>query len=55
MFVDLGNLKAYQSLHRTVQRMSMVSPELGICAFERWVAVGLGFLDAVVEFVTSVP
>jgi hypothetical protein len=27
--------------------MSVISPELGVCAFEGWVAVGFRLLDAV--------
>ena len=29
--------------------MPMVPPELGVGAFERWVAMSLGLLDAVIE------
>jgi hypothetical protein len=32
-----------------MQRMSMVSPELRVGAFERWVAVGLRLFDATME------
>lgn len=39
--------QTYQRPHRAVQRMPVVSPELGVGAFERGVAVGLGLLDAV--------
>jgi len=35
----------YQRLHRPVQRMPMVPPELGVCAIERGVAVGFWLLD----------
>ena len=35
----------YQSFHRAVQRMSVVSSELGVCAFEGRVAIGSGLLD----------
>ena len=38
---------AYQSLHGAVERMPVVSPELGVGAVQRGVALGLGLLDAV--------
>lgn len=37
---------AYQSFHRAVKRVPMVSPEFGIGAFEGGVAVGFGLFDA---------
>jgi len=43
---DLVPLRStYQRLHRPVQRMPMVPPELGVCAIERGVAVGFWLLD----------
>ena len=44
----------YQSLHGSVQRMSVVSSELGVGAFEGWVSGGLGLLDAVAMGLRSV-
>ncbi len=38
---------AYQSLGGAVERMPVVSPELGVGAVQRGVALGLGLLDAV--------
>ena len=40
-------LDLLQRLHGAVQGMSVISPELGVCAFEGGVAVGFGFLDPV--------
>jgi hypothetical protein len=43
---DLVPLRStYQRLHRPVQRMPMVPPELGVCAVEGGVAVGFWLLD----------
>ena len=39
--------ETYESLHGTVQSMSVVSPKFGVGAVERRVSVGLGFLDTV--------
>ena len=38
----------YQRLRSAVERVSVVSAELGVCAAERAVAVGFWALDAVV-------
>jgi hypothetical protein len=38
----------FQRLHRSMQRMLVISSELGVCALERGVSEGLGLLDAVV-------
>ena len=38
---------SYQSLHRAVERMSVVPSELGVGTLERRVSVRLGLLDAV--------
>lgn len=40
-------IATYQRPHSAVQRMSVVSPELRIGAFERRVSVRLGLLDTV--------
>ncbi len=37
----------YQCAHGAVQSMSMVPPELGICALQRRVSVRLRLLDSV--------
>ena len=37
----------YKSLHGAVQSMSVVSPEFGVGAVERWVSVALGLFDTV--------
>jgi hypothetical protein len=50
----MGSESTYQSLHSAVQRMSMVSPELGVGAFERWVTVGLRLFDAREEMGSAV-
>ena len=42
-----GRCPAYQSLGGAVERMPVVSPELGVGAVQRGVALGLGLLDAV--------
>lgn len=39
----------HQCPHRSVQRMSVISSEFRVRAFEGWVAVGLGLFDAVVK------
>jgi hypothetical protein len=36
-----------QSLHRSVQRMSVVSSEFGVGAFQGWISHGLWLLDTV--------
>jgi hypothetical protein len=45
--IPLSLLDLLQRLHRAMQSMSVVSPELGVGAFEGGVAVGFGFLDTV--------
>ena len=37
---------AYQSFHRAVKGVPMVSPKLGVGAFEGGIAVGFGLFDA---------
>ena len=37
----------YQRLHRSVQRMSVVSSELGVGAFEGGISVGFWLLDTI--------
>lgn len=44
--VSLALLDLLERLHGAVQRMPMVSPEFGICAFEGGVAEGLWLFDA---------
>ncbi len=45
--------EAYQSLGSAVEGMPVVSPELGVGAVQRGVALGLGLLDAVRGLVVS--
>ena len=39
-------MRSYQSFHRTVKRVPMVSAKLRIGAVERGIAVSFGLLDA---------
>ena len=51
---DIGRSgRAYQSLGGAVEGMPVVSPELGVGAVQRGVALGLGLLDAVRGFPVS--
>ena len=45
--VPLALLGLLQRFHRSVQSMSVVSSELGICALEGRISVGLGLLDTI--------
>jgi len=45
--ISLALLDFLQRLHSAVQRMPMVSSELGVCAFERRVSVGFWLLDPI--------
>jgi hypothetical protein len=39
--------RTYQGLHCSMQGMSVVPSELGICALQRGISVGLGFFDPI--------
>lgn len=47
--VPLALLSLLQRFHRSVQSMSVVSSELGICALEGRISVGLWLLDTIVR------
>lgn len=46
IFFFFAKGKPYQSFHRAVKGMSMVSPEFGVGAFEGGIAVGFWLFDA---------
>ena len=46
-------VQTYQRLHCTMQRMSVIPPELRVGAFERRVSVGLWLLDTVRAFLLA--
>lgn len=45
--ISLSLFNLLERLHCTVQCVSVISSELGICAFQGRISVGLGLLDAV--------
>lgn len=47
--ISLSLLHLLEGLHRSVQRMSVVSSELGVGTLERGISVGLWLLDAVLK------